>query len=270
MITEAGGTGIAVRVDHTVEPDVEALFQRIDREQGRIDVLVNSVAGEDPLMRQGGSFWESDLENGDLALRQAVLSHVITAKHAARRMIRARRGLIVELTENDILMAGNNPLSQIAKLALKGMVLSMAAELRIHDVAAVAVTPGFLRSESMLEHFGVIEANWREAGKRDPNFLESESPLFVGRAVAALAQDPSVLERTGQLCSSWELSRDYGFTDYDGRRPDWGELAIDFSVLPPSFVDMFRTALGMQVDWLETLTRRTETFLAKLPVEQRS
>ena len=107
----------------------------------------------------------------------------------------------------------------------------MAAELRSHGVAAVALTPGFLRSESMLEGMGVTEANWRDAGKKDKNFLESESPLFVGRAVAALAQDPNVLDRSGQLLSSWELSRKYKFTDYDGRRPDWGRLAIDFSHL---------------------------------------
>src|SRR5260221_3568407 len=154
LINKAGGVAIALRVDHTEEPEVRAVVERIDREQGRLDVLVNSIAGEDPLMRHGGSFWESDLENGDLAFRQSVLSHVITAKYAARMMIRARRGLIVEVTENDILMAGNNPLSQIAKLALKAMALNMATELRIHDVAAVAVTPGFLRSESILEHFG--------------------------------------------------------------------------------------------------------------------
>src|SRR5436309_16081790 len=122
-------------------------------------------------------------------------------------------------------------MSQVVKLALKGLALNMATELKPHGVAAIAITPGFLRSESMLQHLGVTEANWRDAGKKDPNFLESESPLFVGRAVAALAQDPKILARTGQLLSSWEMSRKYRFTDYDGRRPDWGKLMVDFSVL---------------------------------------
>ena len=117
----------------------------------------------------------------------------ITAKRAAPLLIRNRRGLIVEVTENDVISAGGNPLSQTVKFALKGLALSMAAELRPHGVAAVAITPGYLRSESMLEHNGVTEANWRDGGKKDRNFLASESPLFIGRAVAALAQDPKVL-----------------------------------------------------------------------------
>lgn len=265
LINEAGGTAVAIRVDHTVEPEVEALVARIDREQGRLDVLVNSVAGEDPMMHQWGSFWKTDLANGDAVFRQSILSHLITAKHAAPLMIRARRGLIVEVTEGDALSAGGNPLTQTVKLALKGLALNMASELHQHGVAAVAIAPGFLRSESMLERQHVTEANWRDAGKKDPNFLESESPLFVGRAVAALAQDPNVLERSGQLCSWWELAREYGFTDYDGRRPDWGGLAIDWSVLPAPFVEVFRIGTRVQLAWLTALVARTEGFLAKLP-----
>jgi len=145
----------------------------------------------------------------------------------------------------------------------------MATELRSHGVAAMAITPGFLRSEAMLQKTGVTEANWRVGGKKDKNFLESESPLFVGRAVAALAQDPKVLDRSGQLLSSWQLSRDYKFTDYDGRRPDWGKLAIDFSGLPPSFVDMFRTGTQLQLEWLHTIAERTQEFLAKIPKSPR-
>jgi len=270
MIATAGGVAIPVRVDHTVEKEVEALIARIDREHGRLDVLVNSVAGEDPMMHQWGSFWETDLTNGEAIFRQAVLSHVITSKHAAPLMIRARRGLIVEVTESDVLSAGGNPLTQTAKLALKTIALNMAAELKPHDVAAIAITPGFLRSESMLQHQGVTEANWRDAGKKDPNFLESESPLFVGRAVAALAADPNVIARTGQLCSSWELRRHYKFTDYDGRRPDWGKLAIDWSVLPPPMVDWFRTMTDLHVQWLEMLARRTKEFKAKIPAARTS
>lgn len=265
LITSAGGAAIPVQVDHTVEADVERLIARIDREQGRLDVLVNSVAGEDPMMHQWGSFWQTDLAHGEAIFRQAVLSHIITAKHAAPIMIRAGRGLIVEVTESDLLSAGGNPLTQTSKLALKVIALNMAAELKPHGVAAIAITPGFLRSESMLARLGVSEANWRDAGKEDKNFLESETPLFVGRAVAALAADPEIMKRTGQLCSSWELSRDYGFTDVDGRRPDWGALAIDWSVLPPAFVDMFRTMTDLHLQWLETLAQRTRAFRKKIP-----
>jgi NAD(P)-dependent dehydrogenase (short-subunit alcohol dehydrogenase family) len=265
MINAAGGHAIPVRLDHTVESDVKAFFARVADEHGRLDILVNSVAGEEPMMGQWGSFWKTDLTNADAILRQALVSHIITAKHAVALMIPRRRGLIVEVTENDVLSAGGNPLSQVVKLGLKGLALNMAAELKSHGVAAVAITPGFLRSESMLQRTGVTETNWQDAGRKDPNFLESESPLFVGRAVASLAQDPDVLSRTGQLLSSWELSRVYGFTDYDGRRPDWGTLAIDFSVLPKPLVETFRVGTQLQLAWLNALAERTRQFLAKIP-----
>ena len=254
IIKAEGGTAIAVRVDHSVESEVESFFARIDREHGRLDVLVNSIAGEEPMMAQWNSFWKTNLTDGEAVFRQALLSHIITAKHAAPLMIRRRRGLIVEVTENDILMAGGNPLSQTVKLALKGLAFNMAAELKPHGVAAIAITPGFLRSEAMLERFGVSEANWRDAGKQDKNFLESESPLFVGRAVAALAQDGRVLERSGQLYGSWELGREYGFTDADGRRPDWGSIEIDFSGLPPALA-------RVDENWLRDPARMAESVV---------
>ena len=117
----------------------------------------------------------------------------------------------------------------------------------------------------MLQHFGVTEDNWREAGKTDSNFLVSESPLFVGRAVAALAADPKVRARSGMLLSSWELARDYGFTDYDGRVPDWGRHKIDWSVLPAEWIDLFRTGTDLEIAWLTTLVARTRKFQAKIP-----
>jgi len=156
-------------------------------------------------------------------------------------------------------------MAQAVKMAQKVLPLFWAAELAQHRVAVLAITPGFLRSESMLEHLGVTEANWRDAGKKDPNFLQSESPLFVGRAVAALAADPKVRDRTGTLVSSWELGRDYELTDYDGRRPDWGRHKIDFSVLPPAWIDLFRTATSLELEWLTTLAKRTRRFKAKIP-----
>jgi NAD(P)-dependent dehydrogenase (short-subunit alcohol dehydrogenase family) len=264
MITAAGGTAIPVRVDHANEAEVEALFARVDREQGRLDVVVDSVGGENPLMKQWGWFWTIDLANGSAVFEQSLLSHIITAKHAALLMTRDRRGLIVEVTENDVL-GGGNPLAQTVKLALKGLAMSMAAELKPYGVAAAAITPGYLRSERMLEHYGVTEANWRDAAKQDSNFLSSETPLFVGRAVAALVADPNVMRHTGQLLSSWELSREYGFTDVDGRRPDWGEHAIDWSDFPESFLEYFRAGGEIQTRWLQTLSKRTHAFAAKVP-----
>jgi NAD(P)-dependent dehydrogenase (short-subunit alcohol dehydrogenase family) len=265
LIKNAGGAAIALRVDHTVETDVKALFRRIMRAHGRLDVVVNSIAGEDPLMRRYGFLWQADLKHADAIFRQALTSHIITAKHAALAMMPQKRGLIVEVTENDVLGGGGNPMSQVVKSGLKLLPLFWAAELAPHGVAVLAITPGFLRSESMLQHKRVTEDTWRDAGSQDPNFLESESPLFVGRAVAALAADPNVMSRTGMLFSSWELARDYNYTDYDGRRPDWGRHAIDFSMFPPSFVEYFRTGADLQIKWLTMLLTRVKEFRAKIP-----
>jgi NAD(P)-dependent dehydrogenase (short-subunit alcohol dehydrogenase family) len=265
MIKAAGGIAIARRVDHTNEGEVRALFRLIMRAHKRLDVVVDSVAGEDPLMGQYGFLWQAGLKTADVIFRQGLTSRIITAKHAALAMMPATRGLIVEVTENDMIGGGGNPMSQAVKMAQKVLPLLWAAELAPYGIAAVAVTPGFLRSESMLQHFGVTEGNWREAGKSDPNFLQSESPLFVGRAVAALAADPNVQDRTGMLFSSWELGRDYGISDYDGRRPDWGRHKIDFSALPPALIDCFRTGTDLEIRWLTTLAARTKRFRTKLP-----
>jgi NAD(P)-dependent dehydrogenase (short-subunit alcohol dehydrogenase family) len=265
LIKAAGGDAVAVRVDHTIEREVQALFTRITRVHQRIDLVVDSVAGEDPLMGQYGFLWQANLKHADAIFRQALTSRIITAKHAALAMMPAKRGLIVEVTENDVIGGGGTPMAQAVKMAQKVLPLFWAAELAPHGIAVVAVTPGFLRSESMLQHMGVTEDNWRDAGKKDSNFLQSESPLFVGRAVAALAADPKVRDRTGMLFSSWELSREYRFTDYDGRRPDWGRHAIDFSGLPPDWVDLFRTGTALEIKWLTTLAARTRKFRAKIP-----
>jgi NAD(P)-dependent dehydrogenase (short-subunit alcohol dehydrogenase family) len=265
MIRSAGGKAVALRVDHTNEAEVKALFARVMRAHRRIDVVVDSVAGEEPLMQPHGFIWNADVTNAEAIFRQALTSRIITAKHAARAMMRAKRGLLVDVTENDIIGAGANPMAHAVKVAQKLLPLNWATELAPHGVTVVAVTPGFLRSESMLEHFGVTEDSWREAGAKDPNFLVSESPLFVGRAIAALAADPKVRERTGMLLSSWELARAYGFTDYDGRRPDWGRHAIDFSVLPPEWIALFRTGTDLEIKWLTTLAARAKKFRAKIP-----
>src|SRR5215813_6471735 len=265
IITAAGGHAIAVRVDHTKEAEVNALFRRILRAHKHIDIVVDSVAGEDPLMGTYGFLWQADLTNADAIFRQGLTSRIITAKHAAQAMMPARRGLIVEVTEADMIGGGGNPMAQAVKTAQKVLPLLWAAELAPHGITAIAVTPGFLRSERMLEHFGVTESNWRDAGKKDSNFLQSESPLFVGRAIAALAADPNVRVRTGMLFGSWELGRDYGLSDYDGRRPDWGRHEIDFSTLPQTWIEMFRTGADLEVKWLSTLAVRTKKFRTKIP-----
>src|SRR5580765_6019609 len=265
MITAAGGKAIAVRVDHTNETDVKALFRRILRAHKRIDIVVDSVAGEDPLMGVYGFLWQADLTTADAIFRQGLTSRIITAKHAALAMMPAKRGLIVEVTEADMIGGGGNPMAQAVKMAQKVLPLLWAAELAPHGIATMAVTPGFLRSESMLQHFGVTEDNWRDGGKKDSNFLQSESPLFVGRTIAALAADPKAHARTGMLFGSWELGRDYGVFDYDGRRPDWGRHQIDFSTLPPTWVDLFRTGADLESQWLSTLAIRTRKFRAKIP-----
>jgi NAD(P)-dependent dehydrogenase (short-subunit alcohol dehydrogenase family) len=261
MVTAAGGKGIALRVDHTVEPEVTALVERIDREHGRLDVLVNSIAGEDPVLGKWSTFWETDFSHATDAFRQSILSHLITASRVTPLMRKRRRGLIVEVTEGDTVFGGGgNAVADVVKSSLKAFAARMAGELRKSKVAAVSITPGFLRSESMLEHFGVTEANWRDAGKKDPNFLESESPLFVGRAVAALAQDRKVLDRSGDILCSWELAREYGFTDYDGRRPDMG--AHFAKILPAiGFVEPFRR----HREFLGRMTERMDRYLTELP-----
>lgn len=265
MIAAAGGKAIAVRVDHANEARVKALFRRILRAHTRIDIVVDSVAGEHPLMGGYGFLWEADLGHADEIFRQCLTSRIITAKHAALAMMPRRHGLIVEVTESDMIGGGGNPISQTVKMAQKVLPLLWAAELAPHGVTTVAVTPGFLRSESMLEHFGVTEEDWREGGKKDSNFLESESPLFVGRAIAALAADPGMQARAGMLYGSWELAREYGVRDYDGRRPDWGRHAIDFSEFPPAWMDLFRTGADLQTKWLTTLAGRTKQFRRKVP-----
>jgi NAD(P)-dependent dehydrogenase (short-subunit alcohol dehydrogenase family) len=260
LIRSAGGSAVAIRVDHTREDEVAALFERVDREHGKLDMLVNSLAGEHPLMNGWSPFWEVDLTNADELLRQCLIPRMITAKHAARLMIRERRGCIVEITENDLLTSSGDVLTQIVRFGHKALAASYGAELRRHGVAAFAITPGFLRSERMLEYFGVTEDTWREAGKQDRNFLESESPQFVGRAIVALATDPAILERTGHLFSSWEVGREYGLTDIDGRRPDWGQLDVDYSEIPMPMIEVMRDGLEVQASWLDRLSERTRRF----------
>jgi len=226
LVTARGGRGIAVQVDHTVEAEVQALFRKVQEEQdGRLDILVNDVWGGESLTEWGTPFWEGSLDKALLMQRRAVHSHMITSYYGAPLMIRRKSGLIVEITDGfDYRYRGNLPYS-LAKISVIHLAESQAKELRPHGVAAVSVTPGFLRSEEMLDHFGVTENNWREAVKQEPHFIMSETPHFVGKGIAALAADPDVMSRSGQILSSWGLSDDYDIADVDGRRPHWGRYA---------------------------------------------
>jgi NAD(P)-dependent dehydrogenase (short-subunit alcohol dehydrogenase family) len=223
MVTARGGKGVAVRCDHTKESDVKKLAARIQREQkGKLDILVNDVWGGDAFTEFGKTFWQVSLEKGFAMLNQAVHSHIITSRYLAPLMVKRGRGLIVEITDGNFFGYRGNLFYDLVKISVIRLAMIMAYELRKTEITALAVTPGFLRSEAMLDHFGVKQDNWRDAGKKHPDFLHSETPLFVGRAVAALAADPNVKKKSGQVFSSWDLSDEHGFTDADGGRPHWG------------------------------------------------
>ena len=223
MVTARGGHGIARRVDHTDPRQVKTLFAQVRKEQKRLDVLVNDIWGGDELTEFGKTFWKASLDKGLLMLERAVHTHIITSHFAAPLMIETGGGLIAEITDGDTFSYRGNMFYDLVKTSVIRLAFAQAYELRRKNIAAVAVTPGFLRSEAMLDRFGVSEKNWRKAGKKDPDFLVSETPLYVGRAVAALAADPHIIRKSGRVFSSWNLSTEYGFTDADGSRPHWGK-----------------------------------------------
>ncbi len=220
MVSARGGVGIAVRTDHTIEAEVEALIARVKKERGRLDLLVNDVWGGDELTEWGQPFWKVSLDKGRTMLNQAVFSHIITSHYAAPLMMETGGGLIVEITDGDNFHYRGNVFYDLVKTSVIRLAFAMARELRRKNVPAVALTPGFLRSEHVLEVFGVTEDNWREGAKNRPEFIESETPFYVGRAVAALAADPQISAKNGRVFSSWDLAKEYGFTDVDGRQPD--------------------------------------------------
>jgi NAD(P)-dependent dehydrogenase (short-subunit alcohol dehydrogenase family) len=223
LVDAAGGHGIAVRVDHLVPGEVRALVERIRDEQGALHVLVNDIFGATK-MEWDKSAWESSLEYGLHTLHLAIDTHAITSHYAIPLLIRRPGGLVVEVNDGtDEFNATHYRVSffyDVAKAAVGRMAFALAHELRSHGATAVSVTPGWLRSEAMLDAYGVTEANWRDATRRSPHFAISESPAFVGRAVAALAGDPDVARWNGRSLSSGQLARVYGFTDLDGSRPD--------------------------------------------------
>lgn len=224
LVRQAGGEGIAVQVDHLDQQQVQALVARIEREQGRLNVLVNDIWGADLLIEWDVSVWRQSLEKGFRMLRLAVDTHVITSHFALPLLIKKPGGLVVEMTDgtaeyNDTHYR-NSLFYDLAKTSIIRMAWALAQELKPHYGTAVSLTPGWLRSEQMLEIYGVTEANWRDATVKQPHFVISESPRYVGRAVAHLAGDPDAARWNGQSLSSGQLAKVYGFTDLDGSQPD--------------------------------------------------
>ena len=231
LMAAAGGAGTALVVDHEDPAAVARLVARIEAEQGRLDVLVNDIFGGDRYADWERPLWEHDLAGGLRMLRMGVDTHLVTAHHALPLMLRTtERGLLVEMTDgtaafNAEFRQGVGFYYDLVKANVGRIVLGLTHELREHPVAAVGVTPGWLRSEKMLDGFGVREDNWRDALARVPGFAISESPAYVGRGVAALAGDLDAGRFAGRILTSRELADTYGVTDTDGSRPDcWGYI----------------------------------------------
>jgi NAD(P)-dependent dehydrogenase (short-subunit alcohol dehydrogenase family) len=230
LVDAAGGRGIAVRVDHLVPDEVRALMARIESEHGGLHILVNDIFGL-TTMEWNKSVWESSLEIGLRTLHLAVDTHAITSHFALPLLIKKPGGLVVEVTDGtDEYNAANYRVSffyDLAKASVNRMAFALAHELKPHGATALSLTPGWLRSEAMLDAYRVSEANWRDATKIQPHFAISESPAFVGRAVAALAQDPDVSRWNGKSLSSGQLAKIYGFTDLDGSQPDAWKYVVE-------------------------------------------
>jgi NAD(P)-dependent dehydrogenase (short-subunit alcohol dehydrogenase family) len=213
IVTARGGRGIAVQVDHTRPDEVARLFERV----GELDILVNDIWGGDDLVEWGKKLWETKLDDGLTLIDRAIKTHIITSYHGIPRM--RAGGLVVEITDGDAYFYRGHFFYDLVKTTVIRMAFALSQELKGRDITALAVTPGFLRSEWMLDHFGVTESNWRDAAEKVPSFIASETPLFVGRCVAALAADPNVRAKNGRVYASWHLAEEYDVNDADGTRP---------------------------------------------------
>jgi len=262
LVTAAGGVGVPMRVDHTEPAQVRALIERIAKERGGLDILVNDVWGGDDLTAWGKTLWEHSLDDGLLMQRAAVHSHLITS-HAAIPIMLDRPGAIVfEITDGVSDHYRGNVFYDLAKVSVIRLAVALAYELRTRGVTAVAVTPGFLRSERMLALFGVTEANWQDQAKRDPHFAESETPIYVGRGIAALAADPNHWRVSGQALTSWDLAEKYNVEDADGRRPHWGRyIAGQLDILWSKLVAEARRQLAVRAPGVEVEEDRVSLTL---------
>jgi len=246
MVTARGGIGIAVRVDHTKPAEVAELFNRVKREQGGLDVLVNNVNGD--ALHMWKSWMTVPLEDGLEILKAAIFAHIANIRYAAPLM---KNGLIVEITDGDGFYYRGNLYYDLTKVNAIRLAMDFANELRKKKIACVAITPGFLRSEVVLETLHVTEANWRDAIKKRPEFAESETPYFVGRAIAALAADPKVMRKSGRLFNSFELAQEYGFVDVDGRLPRIWEWISKSKFKYKKIDEQFYSYFDMDYDFVE-------------------
>jgi NAD(P)-dependent dehydrogenase (short-subunit alcohol dehydrogenase family) len=245
LVSAAGGKGIAVQVDHLVPDRVRELVDRIRAEQGRLDILVNDIWGGEKLKQWNKAVWEHDLERGLRLLRLGVDTHLITAHFALPLLIERPGGLLVEVTDGTAEYNADHyrisPFYDLAKVAVTRMAWAHARDLERHGATSVALTPGWLRSEMMLDAYQVTEESWRDATAKSPHFAISETPRYVGRAVAALAADPERARWNGQSLSSGGLAQVYGFTDLDGSRPDaWRYLVEVQETGKPADVSGYR------------------------------
>ena len=231
LIEQAGGRAIAVQVDHLDPAQVQALVERIEREQRRLDILVNDVWGGDKFIQWSVPVWEHSLENGLHMLRLAIDTHIITSHFALKLLIKNPGGLVVEVTDGtsdyNVKNYRVSLFYDLAKTSVTRIAWSLAHELEPHRCTALALSPGWLRSEQMLDHYGVTEENWRDATKIQPHFVITETPHYVGRAVAHLAADKEVARWNGQSLSSGQLAKIYGFTDVDGSQPDAWRYVVE-------------------------------------------
>ncbi len=231
LIEREGGRAIPVQVDHLDPVQVEALIARIERDHGRLDVLVNDIWGGDHLIQWNTPVWDYSLENGLRMLHLAVDTHLITNHFALPLLIKRKGGLVVEVTDGTAEYNDDHYrvslFYDLAKTSVVRMAWGLAQELKPHECTALALSPGWLRSEQMLDNYGVKEENWRDATKVQPHFIITETPRYVGRAVAQLAADPDVARWNGQSLSSGQLAKVYGFTDLDGSQPDAWRYVVE-------------------------------------------
>jgi len=228
LIRSFGGSATCVRVDHTDEVQVRRLFARVRREQrGRLDILVNDIWGGEELTEWGKPPWEMSWKVGRTLLERAIFTHIITSRYGVPMLVRRRRGIVFEITDGDHQLYRGSFYYDLVKVSVIRLALALHEEFEeahLRHVSAVALTPGFLRSEFMLDRFGVAEANWRDAIGKARHFYASETPYFLGRTVVALASDPKVRRWSGKVLGTWTAAKTYRFTDLDGTRPDWGKV----------------------------------------------
>jgi NAD(P)-dependent dehydrogenase (short-subunit alcohol dehydrogenase family) len=253
QVTTRGGHGVACRVDHASDAEVRALVERLRREQGRLDVLVLDFWGDEDPVPFGTAFWKIPLETGRATIDRTLWPHIITLQHLIPLMLRDHQPpgprLVVEVTDSPALSYRTSLFFDLAAVLRARLTYAIAEELAPQGITALAVTPGYLRSEVTLDRFGVSESNWRQAVARDPNFEASETPCLLGRGVAALAADPNVSRLAGGVYGSWELATEYGLRDLDGTQPDFGRHLST----KPAFAPVRRSSAA----WL--ITRETPT-----------